>query len=179
MMPTAAPVDYLARIPLTVDRTEYCVRIFSDPALPGPDAAAQVNSAIAALVAMAVEEDRAARRPVCPACGGRGERGVFCSECPPAVRAAGRADPSEVDMTDALPPAPSPSSGASWASRVAQAMMPHLEDDSAVRLVAERLANQVLGGSLAHLEWVDRHGRDADARASEAVAKAASDVNPC
>jgi hypothetical protein len=59
-MPDATRIDYLARIPLTIDGNDQVVRIYRDPKLPG-DAADQVNDAIAALVALAVERDRESR----------------------------------------------------------------------------------------------------------------------
>jgi hypothetical protein len=149
---SAAPPDYLARIPLAVDRTESSVRIYSDPALAGPDAAAQVNSAIAAIVAMAVEADRAAREdnPYADEDYGDDEDededpADDAGAWPDAYRRLTAGGPDE--------PTPTPAAGASWAARVAAAMMPHLEGDGAVRIVAERLANHVLGGSLDHVAF--------------------------
>jgi hypothetical protein len=166
--------DYLARIPLTIDGNADVVRIYRSPDLDG-DAAAQVNGAIAAIVAMAVEEDRLRRAgaeppdvppaSACPACDGAGWTVVEtqispqvtsmasakCPECGGLGAAAptdpGADEPGALSTPERLP---SPS----WASRVAAVALAELGDPMAVRMVAGAVASQAMSGSIEHIDWV-------------------------
>jgi hypothetical protein len=165
--PTPPVTDYLARIPLTVDRTELVVRLFADPTLVESvgDAAHQVNAAIAALVEMAIEDARgtwaieaeaAGCRGLCCVCGERGDEGdrLYLIDYSGAARAHRRCMDTQRLVADGggaatLPPV----SGASWASRVAAALAEELSTDRAASIVAQAIAGQALRGSVEHLEY--------------------------
>jgi hypothetical protein len=171
---SAAPPDYLARLPLTVDRTPHAIRIFPDASLAG-DAAHQVNGAIAAIVAMAVEADRAAREdnPYADEDDGDDEDEDPADDAgawPDAYRRLTARGPAEPDAP--------PAAGASWAARVALALMADLDDEMAVREVAKAVAGMVRAGKLDFLAYAERADEMTRERHA-AVAKAAKDVSPC